>query len=71
MKFRFGVHITPFLTPASWEAQLSLLPESCVLPTTWVLFQDELPEFRRSTLEVMRQPLEHGKVTVSRVADRG
>src|SRR5207253_11245395 len=33
-----------------------------------VLFLDELPEFRRSTLEVMRQPLEDGKVTVSRAA---
>mgnify|MGYP002261750970 CR=1 FL=1 len=27
---------------------------------------DELPEFRRSTLEVMRQPLEDNKVTISR-----
>ena len=33
-----------------------------------VLFLDELPEFKRSTLEVMRQPLEDGKVTVSRAA---
>ncbi len=33
-----------------------------------VLFLDELPEFRRSTLEVMRQPLEDGRVTVSRAA---
>jgi magnesium chelatase family protein len=31
-----------------------------------ILFLDELPEFRRSTLEVMRQPLEDGKVTISR-----
>jgi magnesium chelatase family protein len=29
---------------------------------------DELPEFRRSTLEVLRQPLEEGKVTISRAA---
>lgn len=33
-----------------------------------LLFLDELPEFRRSTLEVMRQPLEDGHVTISRAA---
>ena len=32
-----------------------------------VLFLDELPEFRRETLEALRQPLEEGKVTVSRL----
>lgn len=31
-----------------------------------VLFLDELPEFRRSVLEVMRQPMEERKVTISR-----
>ena len=33
-----------------------------------VLFLDELPEFRKDSLDLMRQPLEDGKVTISRVS---
>lgn len=33
-----------------------------------VLFLDELPEFHKDTLDLMRQPLEDGKVTISRIS---
>ncbi|MBQ7330893.1 MAG: YifB family Mg chelatase-like AAA ATPase [Oscillospiraceae bacterium] len=33
-----------------------------------VLFLDELPEFRKDTLDMMRQPLEDGQLTISRVS---
>jgi magnesium chelatase family protein len=37
-----------------------------VMAHNGVLFLDELPEFKRSVLEVMRQPMEDRKVTISR-----
>lgn len=65
----------PFQAPHHTISDVGLLggsaqptPGDVSLAHNGVLFLDELPEFKRSTLEVMRQPLEDGRVTVSRAA---
>lgn len=63
----------PFRSPHHTISDVGLLgggsnirPGEVTFAHNGVLFLDELPEFKRSALEVMRQPLENGDVTITR-----